>query len=827
MTSVTITDIASALGCPTVRDSRMITTLLTDSRALTFPEGTLFFALVTQKQDGHKYIKPLYSRGVRAFVVSDRNFPTDEYRDATFITVPDTLAALQQVGSLHRHRLSMPVVGITGSNGKTTVKELLYQMIGGTKKVSRSPRSYNSAIGVPLSLWGISDDADLAIIEAGISRPGEMDRLERIILPTVGALTHLGTAHLENFPDRQSLIREKLRLFRHCDRVYGCLDPDPDLETVLREESYPFTLTGWSRSRQDAVLLIRKEVPTPGGVDVDACLSGREVHFDLPFLDDGTIEDCYLALSILTELAPERLKDLSFTHRLEPVSMRLETLEGEHGMTIINDTYNADIDSLSIALSALRRRQELLGKPSAVILSAFRESSHDKTGLYSTISSLLRHFDLSETILIGDEMGEYRTTFSPNARYYRSTEDFLADHPEEYLSDHVVLIKGAHESHLEEIVRRMVRRVHQTILSVNLSRLGHNLDLYRAHLPKGMKYTCMLKANAYGLGSNEVARYLEQTGGVDYFAVAVCDEGKELRRLGITTQIMVMNPEPGSYEQIMSNHLEPNIFNKHLLLDFISAAERYGAHLYPIHLKWNTGMHRTGFDEDEVEEVLTILSRTSAVRVASIFTHLSVADEPTEDDYTYKQLAMLDRVEERLRQALPHLFLKHALNTAGMTRFPGYRSDMVRLGCGLYGLSPLQVDPMGLEPVASLSSVILQTRELPAGATVGYGRKGLLTRDSRIGVIPIGYADGLPRQLGNGRALFRTESGALVPTVGNVCMDAVMLDLTDAPTAVEGSRVVIFDDRLPITRLSDACDTIHYEILSQLSSRIARHYFTE
>lgn len=827
MTAVTISDIASALGVVGCMDRREVRTLLTDSRALTTPEGTLFFALVTPKQDAHKYIKQLYQRGVRAFVISDRDFHTEDYPDATFLTVPDTLEALQQVGSLHRHRLSMPVVGITGSNGKTTVKELLYQMLSGYRRISRSPRSYNSAIGVPLSLWGIAEDADLALIEAGISRPGEMDRLERMILPTIGVLTHLGTAHLENFPDRRSLIREKLELFRHCDQVYTCLDFDPDLRSVLEEGSYHFRLTGWSRQSEDAILQIKQELQTSSGVDVDAVLRGKKVHFELPFLDEGTIEDSYLALSLAADLAPELTEDLSFTRHLQPVSMRLETLEGEYGMTIINDTYNADLDSLSIALSSLRRRQELTGKRSAVILSAFHESSHDKTRLYTEISSLLRRFDISELVLIGEELGKYRTSFDPRARYFDSTADFLAHHPEEYLSDHVVLIKGAHESHLEEIVQQLVKRVHQTILNVNLSRLGHNLERYRAHLPKGMKFTCMLKANAYGLGSNEVARFLEQHGGVDYFAVAVCDEGKELRHLGITTHIMVMNPEPGSYEQLMSNYLEPNIFDKQLLLDFIGAAERYGAHLYPIHLKWNTGMHRTGFEESEVDEVLEILGRTTAVRVASIFTHLSVADEPTEDDYTMGQLAMLDRIEARLREALPYPFLKHALNTAGMTRFPEYKSDMVRLGCGLYGLSPLQVDTMGLEPVASLTSVILQTRTLPAGSTVGYGRKGLLKRDSRIGVIPIGYADGLPRRLGNGHILFRTESGDLVPTVGNVCMDALMLDLTDSPNTVEGSKVVIFDDELPITRISDACETIHYEILSRLSSRIARHYFTE
>lgn len=823
-TSFRLSSIATALSIGVSVPERTIEFFLTDSRSLTFPDRTLFFALVTPKGDGHLYISELYERGVRAFVISDRHFPTESYPDATFLLVTDTLVALQTLAAQHRSHLHMPLVGITGSNGKTTLKELLFQLLQHKYDVGRSPKSYNSSIGVPLSILGIQPTKDLAIIEAGISQPGEMKVLEPIIRPTIGVLTNIGEAHQEHFHTLEEKAREKLQLFTSTKTIITTLD-SPVISDALQQEGLSDRVIGWSRKREDAALYVRELSYHPDHTNISAILFGQSIKLEVPFLDEGSLENLFSSLLVLHEVAPAVLEDLEAFRTLEPISMRLEVLEGENELLLLNDTYSADIDSLRIALDFMSRRN-VEKRPTAIVLSEFKDSTRHPEELYHRVGQLISQYTPHHIIAIGQEIKPFLHLLGGEIRHYDSTADFLLSNPKEWLSRHFVLLKGARTAHFETIVNALLKRVHQTILDVNLSSMAHNLNVHRARLPKGMKMVAMIKAFGYGVGSYEIAKMLEQQH-IDYLAVALADEGKELREKGIKAPIIIMNPEPNAFEQMIEHRLEPNIFSRSILQRFISVASAQGINEYPIHLKWDTGMHRVGFEEQDIDHLLHTLDSTTAVRVASIFTHLSVADDTTQDDYTRMQLDTLDRIESRLRAHLTYPFLKHALNTSGIVRFPEYRSDMVRLGIGLYGLSPLEQDTLGLIPVAALRTVILQVRELPAGATVGYGRRGVLTRPSRIGVIPIGYADGIPRRLGNGRISFRTEDGSLVPTCGNVCMDIIMLDLTDAPNAVEGSEVTLFDATLPITRLSDACDTIHYEILAGLSSRIARHYFSE
>lgn len=825
MTQYPISQIAEIVGARmTGKGTDTISTPLIDSRGLAEPQGVLFFALTTDKDDGHRYIDDLYEQGVRNFVVSREDLSPGDYPEATFLTVPDTLAALQSLATYHRSTLKYPVVGITGSNGKTTFKELLFQLLRPHRTVGRSPRSYNSSIGVPLSIWGLTPELDLALIEAGISAPGGMDLLEPIIKPNIGVLTHIGEAHQEHFESLEQKLDEKLKLFRGSDLLI--IDKDNELiRSGIKRAGLRCKVLGWSKEDPTAELFVERLTHEPSHTTIACTLRGQQRSYRVPLLDEGSLQDLFLALVLLSEVAPEVAEDQGVFEKLYPIDMRLEVLEGVEDMLLINDTYNADYDSLRIALSYMERRN-IDHRPKSVILSEFRESSNDPAGLYRRIGDLLGAHDLQNIIAIGEGLLPYLSVLGQGVPYFASVEEFLAWKPAEQLGGHIVLLKGARMAHFERITNALIRRVHQTILDVNLSRLASNLNLYRAHIPKGRKVTCMIKAFGYGVGSYEIAKVLEAQK-VDYLAVAVSDEGKELREHGIKVPIMIMNPEPSAYRQMIRYHLEPNLYSLSILKDFIRTAELLGEHDYPVHLKWDTGMHRLGFELREVKQVLEVLRGTSAVHVASIFTHLSVADDPTEDEYTRAQLDLMDKISEEMHAGLTYPFLKHALNTAGATRFADYESDMIRLGAGLYGLSPLESHPMGVEPVASLRTLLLQTRELPAGATVGYGRKGVLTRPSRVGVIPIGYADGLPRALGNGAVRFRTEDGTLVPTLGNICMDTTILDLTDAPLATEGSTITIFDDTLPIARIADASGTIDYEVLARLSMRISRHYFSE
>ena len=904
MTQYNLTELSRLLGSP-VEGDRAIRRLLTDSRTLTpQTDDVLFFALKTRKGDGHKYLPELYDRGVRAFVVSEE-IEKSAFPGAAFIRVRDTLAALQSIGRFHRQKLPCPVVGITGSAGKTTIKELLFRLLseGAGLAVSRSPQSYNSALGVPLSLWQLDPAADLALVEAGISEPGEMDLLRDLIRPDLGLFTGIGEAHGENFPSPLSKAVEKLKLFRGVSKLY-LSDDDPTVREALRLSSGSLgnaRIIRWSAARADADLFVENLEELPGSTMIRYRFVGESAarSVTVPFHEKGLIDDALLALIFLRDNAPllfgkkkeEGLKKLF--RELSAPAMRMEVIEGEEETLLVlpwGSNAPLEPEPLTNALSFMRKRRlgHLLpeSKPTAVVLidekaASSGEEARSKEARYRSVSSLIaaqRGADpLSDhkVIAIGEGLTPYLGLLAQAGEVcsFRNVADFLgwretpaapatpitareegfaafaSSAASVRLRGHLILLlppfsaSGGETAPHHLILETFRKKSHQTILRVNLTALRSNLNALRDLLPdrSSAKVCAMIKAFGYGTGSYEIAKELEADG-VEYFAVAVADEGQELREKGIRTPIIVMNPEPSSYLRLIRYRLEPNIYSDTLLRSFGSTAAALGLSDYPVHLSFDTGMHRLGFSEEEIDRLLFYLQNrdtgAAPLRVASIFTHLSKADMPGEDDYTLSQLGTLSRIRERLTAALPYPFLTHALNTAGLMRFPEHALDMVRMGIGLYGLSPLENEGMGLlksplRPVASLETVILQTRTLPKGATVGYGNSGLLRRDSRIGVIPIGYADGLPRSLGRGAVAFRAEGGVMVPTVGNICMDAAMLDLTDAPLAAPGTTVTLFGEtpEISIDRLAAAenppLGTIHYEVLARLSGRIVRSYFHE
>lgn len=773
---------------------RRVSWLLTDSRSLCFAEETLFFALRTGRGDGHRYIGELYGRGVRSFVVSE--LPDESASpEATFLLVADTLEALQQLAAYHRQRFSIPVVAITGSNGKTTVKEWLSQLLSPEKRVCRSPRSYNSQVGVPLSLWLIDEHTDIALIEAGISQPGEMARLEQTIRPTVGVLTNIGQAHQEHFASLTQKREEKMLLLQRCSQR-------------ITPEERPFRVERIEKDSQHARITVR-------------LLSGSEHSYTLPFADEASIDNSLTCLATCLVLGCEAETICQRMERLEPVAMRMEVKEGIHGCTLINDTYNSDLHSLSIALDFMARRQD--PAPRTLILSDILQSGQPAEQLYTTVARMAAERGVSTLIGVGKDISRCAGCFPMETHLFESTEALLSHGILNDLHDRLILIKGARPFRFERIAERLTLRVHQTILEVDLNALVANLNHYRSLLAPGTKMVCMVKAGAYGMGAVQVSKTLQEHG-VDYLAVAVADEGAELRRAGITARIMVMNPETGSMRTLFDYGLEPEVFSFDILDTLIRAAEREGLTHWPVHIKLDTGMHRLGFHPtDDIEPLIQRLHSQRALLPASVFSHFVGSDSDGFDDFSQTQFDTFQQAADRLQQAYSHHILRHICNSAAIEHFPERHLDMVRLGIGLYGINPR--DNSLIHSVATLKTTILQVRSVPAGESIGYSRKSYVSRPSRIAAIPIGYADGLFRALGNrrGHCLIHSQPA---PYIGNICMDVTMVDVTDIPCQA-GDPVIIFGADLPVSQLSDAIGTIPYEVFTAVAGRVQHVYVQE
>ena len=797
--------------------------LLTDSRSLAFPETTLFFALRTPVGDGHKYIPDLYRRGVRNFVVGTvpDNYETD-YPDANFLRVLSPLKALQRLAERHREEYVLPVIGITGSNGKTVVKEWIYQLLMLSMNVTRSPRSYNSQVGVPLSVWLLDERSRIGVFEAGISQPGEMQALRAIIQPTIGVMTNIGPAHQENFSTIQEKCHEKLLLFKDAKVLIYNAD-EPVVAESVHDFGFGGQLFGWSRKDENATVFVRAIEPTEDGkTRIAYFCNGTAAEYTLPFADEASIQNSITALCVCLYLGLTPADIARRMALLEPVAMRLEVVQGVRGCTLINDAYNSDAAALDIALDFMNRRaKEQAAKGRTLILSDIFQTGIPAEELYAKVADMLKSRGVERLIGVGPAISAAHTLFSIKKSFYPTSEALLESGELDTIHDEIILLKGARNFGFEQIAKALSLRVHETTLDVNLEAIAENLHFYRSFMKPETKLTCMVKASAYGAGSVEIAKTLQERG-VDYLAVAVADEGAELRRAGITAGIIVMNPEMSAFGTLFEYELEPEIYSFNLLDALIRAARRQGITDFPVHLKLDTGMHRLGFNpKTDIPVLIDRLSHQRALIPRSVFSHFVGADSDGFDDFSEKQFKLFDEASRTLQAAFPHKILRHICNSAGIERFPERHLDMVRLGLGLYGIDP--IDNRVLHNVATLRTTILQIRDVPAGDSIGYSRKTVLDRPSRIAAIPIGYADGLNRHLGNRRG-YCLVNGQKADYVGNICMDVCMIDVTDIPCR-EGDSVEIFGDALPVTVLSDLLGTIPYEVLTSVSNRVKRVYF--
>lgn len=819
--SNTIEEITSVLGVQrTGNTPAHIDWILTDSRSLCFPEETLFFALKTKRNDGHKYINDLYTRGVRNFVVSELPEDLSLYTEANFLQTASPLKSLQKLATRHREQFQVPVVGITGSNGKTIVKEWLYQLLSANYTITRSPRSYNSQIGVPLSVWLMNEHTQLGIFEAGISEMEEMEALAPIIRPTIGILTNIGGAHQENFSSLQDKCMEKLQLFKDCDVLIYNGDNEL-ISNCVSKSLVTAREIAWSMKDTERPLFIEKIIKDETGTTIKYRYLGFFKEYRIPFIDDASIENSLhcLATALYLMIPPEVIAE-RMAH-LEPIAMRLEVKEGKNGCVLINDSYNSDFASLDIALDFMARRTEDKHRKRTLILSDILESGQTSKLLYRQVADLVHSRGVDRIIGVGKEISEASSRFNIEKLFFRSTSELLESDILANLRNEVVLIKGARAFQFDKITDLLELKVHETILEINLNALVNNLNYYRNKLKPETKMVCMVKASAYGAGSFEIAKTLEDHR-VDYLAVAVADEGADLRKAGIQSSIIIMNPEITAFRTMFEYKLEPEVYSMHLLEELIKAAEREGVTNFPIHIKINTGMNRLGFEPTEIPQLIERLHRQSAVIPRSVFSHLVGSDAERFDPFTRKQIETFEKAAAELQSGFTHKILRHICNTAGIERYPGAQFDMVRLGIGLYGIDPF-TNQM-LHNVTTLKTTILQIHNVAKEETVGYSRKGILSRDSRIAAIPIGYADGLNRHLGNGNG-YCLVNGQKAPYVGNICMDVCMIDVTDIDCQ-EGDKAIIFGDNLPVTVLSDILDTIPYEILTSVSSRVKRIYYS-
>ncbi|MBK0404373.1 bifunctional UDP-N-acetylmuramoyl-tripeptide:D-alanyl-D-alanine ligase/alanine racemase [Adhaeribacter sp. BT258] len=801
--------------------------LLTDSRKLAQPASTLFFAIKGAFNDGHDYVSALYARGVRQFIVeqvveipgvkSGENFKYS-FPEANFLLAENSLTALQEIAAFHRGEFLLPVMAITGSNGKTIVKEWLAQLLSPDEKVVKSPRSYNSQIGVPLSVWQINANHTFGIFEAGISMVSEMEKLARIIRPTLGIFTNVGTAHDEGFENSVQKIEEKLLLFKDVKLLFYSSDEKLLDEAVKREGIKSFT---WGH-RPDADLQILSQQISGAKTSILYKFEGNENQISIPFTDPASVQNTLHCLAVLVwrGMASETMQQRF--DKLLPVAMRLEMKEAINNCYLIDDTYNNDLAGLSTALDLLVHQKRHQQK--TVILSDLLESGLNEETLYSEVAAALKNRGVDRLIGIGKVISRHRLKFSMKAEFYTNTADFLQHFQSDSFHNETILVKGARVFEFEKIVALFGKKVHGTVLEVNLNALVHNLNFYRSKLQPETKIMVMVKAFAYGSGSYEIANIL-QFHRVDYLAVAYTDEGVLLRENGISLPIMVMNPSADSFAQLLRYHLEPEIYSLSQLRSFLTFIHTDSAPAYHIHLKLDTGMHRLGFTKPDFEELFTLLQTEPRVQVASIFSHLAGADEALHNDFSKQQITSFREMAAEIESKIGYSVTKHILNSAGIVRFPEHHLDMVRLGIGLYGVEATGTEQDALQNVGTLKTTISQIKHIQQGDTVGYSRRGLAETDLEIATLAIGYADGYDRRFGNGNGEVLIN-GQTAPIIGNVCMDMCMVNVTGLQVS-EGDEVVVFGQELPITKLAAKINTIPYELLTNVSPRVKRVFYSE
>lgn len=822
---ISTTQIAKILNSPINSNvSREITSLLTDSRSLENPENTLFFAIQTKGNDGHRYIQELYQKGVRAFVVNHIPDQLKNKTDIAWFLVDDVIKSLQLIAK-RKKEYSGEILAITGSRGKTTLKEWLFQLLESKYNISRSPRSYNSQIGVPLSMFEIAPDTNMAIIEAGVSQRGEMSRLAECILPDTVIFTNIGPEHQEGFASIDEKISEKLHLAApdSVKTIIYSLDQNP-IASQIQQEFADRNLISWSISDANASILLNISGSENNITKIDYRYNDISSDFSIEIDENYDIENAAnsLAVMLLSGFSESEIKTgFANLHKLET---RLNVSDGLNSCSIIYDSYTSDFSSLRPALHFMRRRKTP-SQSATLILSDLHHESSATSDLYPTIASLIKQSGITRFIGIGPTLKRFSNIFGPNSYFFDSVGSLTAALDTFHFANEIILLKGSPEYNLSSIAQHLEARKHETILEVNLDAITANYNYFRSAIPSSTGIVCMVKASGYGAGSYEIAKTLQDCGAA-YLAVAVLDEGLELRHQGITMPIMVMNPKAANYQAMFNNGLEPEIYSFKMLNDVIEEAKKSGIKHYPVHIKLDTGMHRMGFIEEELPKLMDILASSEEIRAHSVFSHLATADCPDMDDYTELQLSRFAKATDFMLANYPYPILRHILNSAGILRYGKHHYDMVRLGIGLYGANTLpQEMEKPLAVVSSLKTTIISLRNWKAGETIGYGRRGKLSRDSKIATLPIGYADGMNRHFGQG-AIQVCVNGKMAPTIGNICMDACMIDVTDIDCQI-GDRVEIFGPNAPLQRLADTLDTIPYEILTSISPRVKRVYFRE
>lgn len=796
--------------------------LLIDSRQLTEPSHAIFVALKSERNDGHQYIAGLIQKGVKTFIVNHIPENCNGHENKLcFLIVQDTLKALQKLATFHREQFQLPIIGITGSNGKTIVKEWLYQLLKTDYVIARSPKSYNSQVGVPLSIWQLNNKHDLGIFEAGISEVGEMDLLREIIKPTIGIFTSLGTAHDEGFKNSSEKLKEKLQLFKNTETVIvNALSFKQEHIELLNQHTFLI-----SKSEKATLQIVEIENLFTHSIII-AKYKGEQISINIPFTDSASVDNaitCWATLLYLNIPQQEIEKRMLL---LQAVAMRLELKLGNNNCVLINDFYNSDINALEIALH--HQKQQNRGGKKVVILSDIEQSGKLSWELYEHVSKLMAQFHIDTVIGIGREISSQKQLFENNAFFFNDTESFIKEsktNPVLQFHNAIILLKGARSYGFENISKLLQQKSHDTVLEINLNKLIHNFNFYRSQITNDTLLMCMVKATGYGSGSTEIAFTLQHHH-ADYLAVAYADEGVELRKAGIHLPIMVMSPEESSYDDMIDYRLEPEIYSLKVAKEFLQVLHQKAiSESYPVHIKLDTGMKRLGFEESQINELCEFLNTENLFRVKSIFSHLVASDDKSFDEFTNTQISLFEKLSTQIEKSIGYHALKHICNSGAITRWKNAHYNMVRLGIGMYGVGFNEIEKQNLENISSLKTRVSQIKHLESGETVGYNRKGVASKKTIIATIPIGYADGFSRKLGNGNGTVFINQMAC-KTIGNICMDMCMVDVTDIDCK-EGDEVIVFEDNTQLMALSKAMDTIPYEVLTSISSRVKRVYVQE
>ncbi len=803
-----------------ISEDHIIQDIFLDSRNSLSHRNSLFFAISGARHDGHQYIDTLYQEGVRNFVI-EKEINLQNIPKANVFLAKSSISTLQALAGVKRQNFSGKVIAITGSNGKTITKEWLGQLMDSFFSVYRSPRSYNSQIGVPLSLWPISDHHDYAIIEAGISKKGEMEKLQQIIQPDIGVFTNLGTAHDEGFNNLEEKAIQKAQLFKASSTIIYCKDY-PEIAHALHNlpDITEKNLIGWSFEDNTGSYFAETE-DRKEGTAIRVSFQEKFLIFDVPFHDFASIENIiHCIYLLLSENIPPKLIQNEL-HELKPIAMRLEVKQAINQTYLVDDSYNNDLVGLDTAIQFFRQQKQF--KNRIIILSDMLESGRDDKLLYQEVAEKIHRESLDLFIGVGKSILKQKEFFPEKSLFFGTTEElilYLRDNP---IKESVALIKGARSFEFEKIVKELELKIHGTVLEVNLNAITHNLNFYRAKLKSRVKTMAMVKAFAYGSGSHEIANWLQYQN-VNYLAVAYTDEGVTLRQHGINIPVMVMNPTALSFELLAQYNLEPELYSEQLFSDYASFIRGRGVQA-KVHIKLDTGMHRLGFEQHEMSLLFELLRKNPQLKIASIFSHLAGSDEAMHNGFSAKQAFAFKKMSEEIIDVLNYKPILHLLNSPGISRFPDFQFDMVRIGVGLYGYDATQLHQDSLQPASILKTVISQIKHLKQGETIGYSRKGVAEKNIKIATIAIGYADGFNRKFSNGIGKVNIN-GQLAPVIGNVSMDMCMVDITDIDCKV-GDEVIVFGENPTLSDLAKAIDTIPYEILTNVSDRVKRVFYSE